>query len=933
MAAQPAFKWSARPRDYKKEWQQQACQFEPATAEEDPLKPQVIVMLDSQGQDITSSSASASAARDVDPLADDVDPLADNGMDDDPLRAAVVKATRNTKKVALDDSFEPWEARKPGILAKYTTTQKLSLVSSFLTGRAPQLKLQDRVKSRLEQVDEFGEGKLEEIDELSAKEFVDNIEHLRKTLVKAWQQDQKVKALKVVIQCAKMLADTRVITFYPSKFILITDILDTFGSLVFERLRGKAAEGYKQRLPEDFTTAMVSGAAQNVATNWFFKIASIRELLPRVLVEAALLKCYRFKDEREIEGALDRMARQLRGVGNPLVAAFARCYICKVGMEVAPLVRSYQMPLFDDVVSTLSAPSAATLEELKKQNVDLPAYHALFVPALDWILQCVAYKVPGSVLADILDKSEHQKGNTILLNSIMSSFPPPHISSRATKFTNLIKSNSGDGLPIAQLFASLGTNLVLAAPAESDRRAILEEVWSVVRRITRVKEYLSCAEVWIEYPVKYFGPREVDALLGDIIQHVSTNREFENHYPQLQSTLHKILSSMSDFTVLFTHTHFSSFLDLFLNSPVQGEVFRTVLEAFVRTQREATADPVIINSMLYFAKALHDSITMSSFEDERRQITRLILRFLSKIQFGQRFAPALEFFIEARGAFANFDSVLQQLVHSVNALLMQRYTALSGKHTRESSAFVRQCVSFTFTTIPSIEDPTMRVRLYVSSGIVAVMNSALSQADIMFRQAVQGITSFPDFIEINGCRESSENTVFSLALETMSALLLVPDSPDDAMPLAIFKQLLNDVSTERTWSNTNLQARLLVAGVKMFAAFSQKQFLYTVPNVEANDSLYEQNVRFLGDLSQSVSRILLLAFETSGSSGDDDFQFDVFSTLVMCGDLAVDDLRKLASDHYSLLKGVQVKLRARTMLEGLAESGIPGSQELLALCS
>ena len=32
-------------------------------------------------------------------------------------------------------------------------------------------------------------------------------------------------------QCAKLLADVSVIQFYPSKFVLITDILDTFGEL------------------------------------------------------------------------------------------------------------------------------------------------------------------------------------------------------------------------------------------------------------------------------------------------------------------------------------------------------------------------------------------------------------------------------------------------------------------------------------------------------------------------------------------------------------------------------------------------------------------------------------------------------------------------------------------------------------------------------
>ena len=33
----------------------------------------------------------------------------------------------------------------------------------------------------------------------------------------------------VCLQCSKLLIDTKVIQFYPSKFVLITDILDNFG--------------------------------------------------------------------------------------------------------------------------------------------------------------------------------------------------------------------------------------------------------------------------------------------------------------------------------------------------------------------------------------------------------------------------------------------------------------------------------------------------------------------------------------------------------------------------------------------------------------------------------------------------------------------------------------------------------------------------------
>lgn len=37
-----------------------------------------------------------------------------------------------------------------------------------------------------------------------------------------------------------MLASIEVIQFYPSKFVLITEILDTFGKLVFDRIWEKS---------------------------------------------------------------------------------------------------------------------------------------------------------------------------------------------------------------------------------------------------------------------------------------------------------------------------------------------------------------------------------------------------------------------------------------------------------------------------------------------------------------------------------------------------------------------------------------------------------------------------------------------------------------------------------------------------------------------
>lgn len=68
--------------------------------------------------------------------------------------------------------------------------------------------------------------------QLSQKEYEKHIETLHEDLIKAWNAEERVKALKIAIQCAKLLVDTSVIKFYPSQFVCITEILDTFGKNV-----------------------------------------------------------------------------------------------------------------------------------------------------------------------------------------------------------------------------------------------------------------------------------------------------------------------------------------------------------------------------------------------------------------------------------------------------------------------------------------------------------------------------------------------------------------------------------------------------------------------------------------------------------------------------------------------------------------------------
>jgi hypothetical protein len=83
---------------------------------------------------------------------------------------------------------------------------------------------------------------------ISAKEFTSQLERLNKELNRFWEKDDKVACIRIAIQCAKLLNDVATPMFYPQKFILLTDILDTFGELVHQRMIKLTKEFSKGRL-------------------------------------------------------------------------------------------------------------------------------------------------------------------------------------------------------------------------------------------------------------------------------------------------------------------------------------------------------------------------------------------------------------------------------------------------------------------------------------------------------------------------------------------------------------------------------------------------------------------------------------------------------------------------------------------------------------
>jgi hypothetical protein len=58
----------------------------------------------------------------------------------------------------------------------------------------------DKIKTRLEQLDQYDDDNMQEMANLSQQEYIKRIDELNNALQTAWAEDDRVKSLKIVIQ-------------------------------------------------------------------------------------------------------------------------------------------------------------------------------------------------------------------------------------------------------------------------------------------------------------------------------------------------------------------------------------------------------------------------------------------------------------------------------------------------------------------------------------------------------------------------------------------------------------------------------------------------------------------------------------------------------------------------------------------------------------
>eukprot|EP01059_Diplonema_ambulator_P019757 TRINITY_DN33406_c0_g1_i1.p1 TRINITY_DN33406_c0_g1~~TRINITY_DN33406_c0_g1_i1.p1 ORF type:complete len:951 (+),score=414.24 TRINITY_DN33406_c0_g1_i1:59-2911(+) len=708
---------------------------------------------------------------------DGEDPLSRMGKRDQKAKAVGVKRWRQTVFESTAEEREEendakltfrerhiknrlnWKNQKAEVLVKYTTNKDIPIHSKIVEDEIEKegktVTAADKAMARLAELEsKSDEEKKDGMSYFQQSDLIDHLESLARDLEQSWSRGEKVKALRIVIQACKLLSVIKVPQCYPSLFVLTATVLDVFGNLVYERIYNNAVEllGVKT-LPEDFKPGELPAESKEMCRNWFYKIASIRELIPRILVEMCMWKCNRFleSDKNFFTDSYLRFAKQIRGIGDPLLAIHARWYLCHKGYDLdlelqGTIEVEYAQVCLDDFF--FCRPRFEQNDRLTKfittAGITQTEYVALFSPVLRWLIELVAFKQQTrEYLVSLLEKMKDNGGYAVVMQHLLGSFNGAHVCNELAQIVEFIETTEDETCSKGELWNALGAALTEhPPPSKADKANILNRAWESASSSTDISDFMKGAVVWVEYAVLHLDKKAVNTLLNDIKDKLSVNLGFQGQQKELKQLLTLIIYKWTNLDVVLSLDSFLPLLDM-LEGQIKREFAFRMLTSFAESDGPSTKDDVVIGSLLDISRSLHDPLTSLSEQDEKNHIAALILGFMDKVDYGKDYEAQLNFYAECRRSFHKLQACITETVSSTQRLM----TAIAQSHpikshTKKIAVLIKSCLTFCHITIPSIRDPVSRARCFLSSGYIAMSLGFLAQGEVLLHAAFDVINDF-----------------------------------------------------------------------------------------------------------------------------------------------------------------------------------------------
>ncbi|KAL7080733.1 hypothetical protein ACQ4LE_000774, partial [Meloidogyne hapla] len=678
--------------------------------------------------------------------------------------------------------FRPWKELKQRILDQFKTDARLSLQNSFLyfpEGTDVDGKIVDSSKlgqkqlllssvisgKNKRQVKEQSTPSIKFV-ELTQEEWCRKLGELRFRLKALWREEKRLDCIKLISELLAQLGAEKTTCsaqFYPVQFVYITDLLDFFGRLVWLRLLQCAQEERRQAglgdLPLEWNIGDILEGTRLKARNWFGKINQIVKIVSsRIYMLAAILPCQRFMDpwpQAAQQNALELCHSISSAVKHPLVSIYLRCYLCRVSMRIQPTDKAPHWKCLNDWLQTFDSQPPCSL----------------LWPAMEWIIQCAAYR--AVIYEDLHPLWEYCKRidkRPIVLIPLINALPRLYFGEYSLEVCKIVVSSE---LVTGEELCALGSRLLEIDVPRAAKKPILRSSWKCVLRLGSTKEYLSCCDYWCQFVVRHFTKNELEVMLESIFRKLQHDK-YEPHFVQLLSIWSNIFNQSIQIKPLLEMEIFSKFFVIFRAAPatLRIEAAKVVLNGIVK--RHLIGEFKNVNDayqIFSVCQLLHDSLELSAPLDQISENTKLICFALDRISLQVEEDPeqCLNFLVDCRANFPNWDIIQRWTIRRVQSLTL--LITRKVKFSSSRAAFIQGCLANQFVSIPSLSDPLDRIEISIQSAHIALIALDFIHVDAFLNFALE---------QISNLQSSSfcDSKFLQIVAQFFSILLIIPEMDD-----------------------------------------------------------------------------------------------------------------------------------------------------------
>ncbi|KAK4727305.1 hypothetical protein R3W88_032222 [Solanum pinnatisectum] len=795
------------------------------------------------------------------------DPLRGNhGKPEDSMkglgRTSIEIADEPYRDIAIHFLGKEWTSYKKVLMQKFPVSKMISissLSSSIMkTGKGPE---KPSANVHLEELDDPQRFAEEGVKYITLQEYVSRLTELKDEISRAWHASDRVTSFNLSIKVAKLLWDTSVLQLYPTLFVLATEILDMLGDMVWERIRQKAEyteDGTLVHLPGNFQATEICAEAKETCYNWFCKVGSIRELLPRIYLELAICHCWRFLSEQPANN-LPRLVMMARGIADPLASFYCRLYLAHCAQKLPQRDIGHLIISMNDMKTLLM--NGAHVASAEKPSGALSGTRSsklgLMEPAIEYVMKCLFKESCELQIGDILmgfGLARNQLelfGNSscisLVLHHLLRELPIRIVCSNALDILHLIECSNDYSFNQCLNYKLLGLRLCENISHVNEVNLVMKKVIQVVSQFNSLDEYLNVVDAHIDIALQKHMNSYLDSILDGIFERTLDDEIGENELSSLQSILLKLLNHFDNLENILRLNHFNQIL-----SVMQGSS-RTIVNMrilSIATRNSCVRDPTTIQFLFEVSRSLHDSIDLSTIkEKENNHSAHLVSRFIDMVDYDSEVERHLDFLVQCRGAFGSMSEVKEMIVHSSNLLVVK-----ATRNDISDVIFVKSCIACSEVTIPSIPSHLKQLNLYLETAEVALMAGLVSHSDGLVDSALRCLHNV-DLLE--GSRMPKDIDGFQSTLcKLCSLIVMIPGNIErgvTSIPRNVFS-ILSSLS----WMLPSMKAKVLCALILTVAALSQNNLLYHAihDEVMGNDSLFYCDQQYLQELF-SFSTVLL----------------------------------------------------------------------------